>query len=151
MARSLSASPPLLQSPQVWTPSPEPAQILLNCGVAREAGGRGFPRFNPALPAETSSPKRHMDVFSENTTPVEMFAIFFVKCYFFHIRGPISCNSWRVPGGRRARKLCTEGSGDYAPTHFRPLPSKLRESPLRCSCIGYFCVERTVSLLMDPR
>lgn len=53
-----------------------------------------------------------MDMFSENTTPVEMFAIFFVKCYFFHIRGLISCNSWRVPGGRRGRKLGTEGSGD---------------------------------------
>lgn len=50
--------------PNCGPPTPCPARILLNCAIAREAAGGVcgvwgvFPRFNPVLSPETSSPKK---------------------------------------------------------------------------------------------
>lgn len=104
--------------PNCEPPIPRPAQILLNCAMAREARGVGCGWVGSISQVQSCSssrdfiPEKLMAMFADNPTPVEMFAIFFVECYFFHIQGLISCNSWRVPGGRGGRKLSTEGSGD---------------------------------------
>lgn len=86
-----------------------PAPILLNWWLTRQARGGGGCVTGSIL---LFIPPEQINGFSENTTPVEMFAIFLAKCYFFHIRGLISCHSWRVPGGRRVRKLGPEGNSD---------------------------------------
>ena len=87
-------TPLLLQPPQMCAPIPRPAQI------PHHWGDQCFP-----VSILLFIPMKRINVFSENTTLVEMFAILLAKCYFFHTRGLISCHSWRVPGGRRARKL----------------------------------------------
>lgn len=110
--------------PHVVTPTPCPAQILFDCGIAREAGGQYFPG-SVWLPLQRPHPEKPISVFSENTSPVEMVAIFFTKCYFFRIRDLISCDSWRVPGGRSQE--AGRGSSDLAPARVRPPPSRLQD------------------------
>ena len=96
-AATPSACPPVLAQPRFSLTGDSPDR----------PGGRCF-KGSILL----SIPPEQVSVFSENTTPVEMFAIFLAKCYFFHIRGLISCHSWRVLGGRRVRKLGPEGNSD---------------------------------------
>lgn len=111
--RSPSDFPSLLQPPQAYGLPPQPlAQLSFSLTVeSPERLATLSPRFHPAL-SQRLHPEKLVDVFSENTTLVGMLVLFFAKCYFFHIRGLISCNSWRVRGGRRARKPGTEGSSD---------------------------------------